>query len=229
MTSINEIYMKFVSDIIIYGRETYKDSNHHILEKLGNHFIIDDPLSLKYPQKYLHFTPELLLKNIKDGEYDIPNCPIKSDALYEYVKTASDPDDQGFVYTYPNRIFEHFDINQFETMKNRLLKAIGSNRAVAVTIDPKLDYDRTDIPCLQFIQFLIRGDALTLHCLFRSNDIYGAFYSNMYFLTYYGLLMKEELNKKLLRNKINFGGIHYHSTSAHIYYNDLKSAKKLVK
>ena len=40
--------------------------------------------------------------------------------------------------------------------------------------------------------------------------------------------MKEELNKELLGEKVNFGGIHYHSTSGHIYSNDMKAAKKLI-
>ena len=170
-----------------------------------------------------------MLNDIKSGKFNIEGCPIKSDALYEYVKSAENPDDQGFVYTYPNRIFAHFDIDQFNTMKERILTATGSNRAVAVTIDPSLDADREDIPCLQFLQCLVRDNDLTIHCLFRSNDIYGAFYSNMFFIAYLGLKMKEEVNKEIIGEKLNFGGIHYHSTSGHIYNTDIKAARKLIK
>ena len=170
-----------------------------------------------------------MLTDIKNGEYDLPGSPIKSDALYEYVKSFEDESDQGFVYSYPNRILAHFNINQFNVMKKRLQHNPGSNRAVAVTYDPPLDADREDIPCLQFIQVIIRNNELTIHCIFRSNDIYGAFYSNMYFITYIGLKMTEELNKDLINTKISFGGIHYHSTSGHIYYTDLKTARKLLK
>ena len=171
----------------------------------------------------------MLLADIKSGKFDIEGCPIKSDALYEYVKSAENPDDQGFVYTYPNRIFAHFDIDQFNTMKQRILTATGSNRAVAVTIDPQLDAKREDIPCLQFLQCVVRNNELTIHCLFRSNDIYGAFYSNMFFIAYLGLKMKEEVNKEIVGEKLNFGGVHYHSTSGHIYNTDLKAARKLIK
>ena len=85
-----------------------------------------------------------------------------------------------------------------------------------------------DIPCLQFLQCLVRNNELTIHCLFRSNDIFGAFYSNMFFIAYIGLKMKEEVNKELLGKKLNFGGIHYHSTSGHIYNTDLKAARTLI-
>jgi thymidylate synthase len=41
--------------------------------------------------------------------------------------------------------------------------------------------------------------------------------------------MKEEVNKEIVGEKLNFGGVHYHSTSGHIYNTDLKAARKLIK
>lgn len=228
MLTINQCYVNYVEKILNQGKETYKDSNHHLKESLGNYYVIEDPLNLKFKAKYQHMSPEMMLDEIRSGKFDIEGCPIKADALYEYVKSFEDSSDQGFVYSYPNRILEHFKVDQFEVMKERLKTATGSNRAVAVTYDPALDCDREDIPCLQFLQCLIRDGELTIHCLFRSNDIYGAFYSNMFFITYIGIKMKEELNKELLGEKVNFGGLYYHCTSGHIYSNDLKSAKKMV-
>ena len=181
---------------------------------------------------YIKEVPQGLVEDIKSGKFDMEGCPIKSDALYEYVQSVEDPDiinnTQGFVYTYPNRIFAHFDVDQFKKKKNRILNATGSNRAVAVTINPIDDAEAEDIPCLQFLQCLVRDNELTIHCIFRSNDIYGAFYSNMFFIAYMGMKMKEELNKELLGEKLNFGGIHYHSTSGHIYNTDIKAARKLI-
>lgn len=228
MLSINQCYLEFIKKILTTGEETYKDNNHHLKESLGNYYYIDNPLGYSYPIKYKYLTTEELLKNIKKGEYDIKGCPIKSDALYEYVKSFENSDDQGFVYTYPNRILAHFNINQFNTMKERLLNNRGSNRSVAVTYDPILDSTRQDIPCLQFLQCVIRDNSLTIHCLFRSNDVYGAFYSNMYFITYIGVKMVEELNKELVGERVGFGGVHYYSTSGHIYSNDFTNARKLV-
>lgn len=227
MLTINECYKKFVQKIINEGCDVYKDDKDHIRECIGNYYYIDDPLNLKYSLRYKNFTTNDLLKYIKDEMFEMKNNPIKSDALYSYVKSAENSELEGFVYTYPNRLFKHFNINQFETMENRLLNALGSNRAVAVTIDPVIDSTAKDIPCLQFLQYTIRDNELAIHCLFRSNDIYGAFYSNMYFITYLGLLMKDRLNDKLLHTSLNFTGIHYHSTSAHIYHNDLKAARRI--
>ena len=113
-------------------------------------------------------------------------------------------------------------------MKERLLNALGSNRAVAITYDPELDCDREDIPCLQFLQAFVRDGELTIHCMFRSNDIFGAFYSNMFFITYIGIKLREELNKELINEQVGFGGIHYHSTSGHIYSNDMRAARSMV-
>lgn len=228
MLSINQCYLDFVNKILNEGKETYKDSNHHLKESLGNFYVIDDPLNLKYKAKYQNMTTDEMLELIKSGKYDMEGNPIKADALYEYVKSFNDSSDQGFVYSYPNRILAHFGVDQFEVMKERLLNALGSNRAVAITYDPELDCDREDIPCLQFLQAFVRDGELTIHCMFRSNDIFGAFYSNMFFITYIGIKLREELNKELINEQIGFGGIHYHSTSGHIYSNDMRAARSMV-
>ncbi|WP_288267430.1 thymidylate synthase [uncultured Methanobrevibacter sp.] len=229
MLSINQCYLDFVDKILKSGKETYKDSNHHLLESLGNFYIIDDPMDLKFRAKYQNYTTEMMLDDIKSGKYDLEGCPIKSDALYQYVQSVEDPEiinnTQGFVYTYPNRIFAHFDVDQFESMKKRILTATGSNRAVAVTINPIEDAEEEDM----FLQCLVRDNELTIHCIFRSNDIFGAFYSNMFFIAYLGLKMKEEVNKEIVGEKLNFGGVHYHSTSGHIYNTDIKAARQLIK
>ena len=117
MLSINRCYLDFVEKIVKKGNETYKDSNHHLFESLGNFYIIDDPLDLKYPIKYQNYTTDMMLEDIKSGRFDIEECPFKADSLYNYVQSAEDPEiienTQGFVYTYPNRIFVHFDVDQF--------------------------------------------------------------------------------------------------------------------
>lgn len=227
--NINECYLDFVNKILKKGTETYKDSNHHLRESLGNHYFIEDPLGLKFKIKYKNVTSKSMLEDIKSGRFDMAGNPIKSDALYEYVSSFDVEDDSDFVYTYSNRILDHFGINQFDNMKNRLLEAVGSNRAVSVTYDPKIDFNREHIPCLQIVQAIVRDGKLTIHCFFRSNDIFGAFYSNMYYITYMGIKLVEELNKDIINNDIMFGGIHYYSSSAHIYNNDLRAAKKLIK
>ena len=52
MLTINECYLEFVDKILKQGKETYKDSNHHLIESLGNFYIIDDPFNLKFLKCY---------------------------------------------------------------------------------------------------------------------------------------------------------------------------------
>lgn len=229
MLTINECYKNFVNEVLSNGRESYKDNDDHILEKLGNYYHIEDPLGLKYKAKYMNMTPFKMAEMIKSGEFDIEGSPIKKDALYKYVISVYDKSDNGFAYTYPNRILEHFGVDQKFVMLNRLLDNVGSNRAVAVTYDPKADCLSEDIPCLQTLQAIVRDNELSMHCFFRSNDIYGAFYSNMYFVTFFGLMLRDLFNDELRGRNVGFGGVHYYSSSAHIYWNDLKAAKRLVR
>lgn len=64
MLSINQCYLDFVNKILKEGKETYKDSNHHLLESLGNFYIIDDPLDLKFRAKYQNYTTDMMLLRI---------------------------------------------------------------------------------------------------------------------------------------------------------------------
>lgn len=228
MYSINESYKEFNKRIIQTGHWTFKDGKE-ILESLGNMVIIDNPLGFSHKAKYGLITSGELLADIEKGEFDIDGCPINGQSLSYYVKSFNSSDVGGFKYTYPNRIKEYFGVNQFETMVERLMDDLGSNRSVAITLDPKQDSSEEDIPCLQVLQAIVRDRKLTLHCFFRSNDIFGAYYSNMYFITYIGMLLVEELNRRDPVNaNIVFDGIHYYSSSAHIYKTDYNKAKKLV-
>ena len=228
MYSINESYKDFVKNIIKKGHWTFKDGKE-ILESLGNKIRIDNPLGYSHKAKYELITSGEFLNDIEEGEFDIEGCPINGLSLSYYVKGFNGSDVGGFEYTYPNRIKEYFGVNQFETMVKRLMDDLGTNRSVAVTLDPKSDCSVEDIPCLQVLQAIVRNRKLTLHCFFRSNDIYGAYYSNMYFITYIGMLLVEELNRRdPVNTNIVFDGIYYYSSSAHIYKTDYNNAKKLV-
>ena len=141
-----------------------------------------------------------------------------------------------FVYTYPERLLHQYNItdfditdeltevgylDQYEVLLNRLKEHSGSNRAVAVLYQPGLDKERKDIPCLNWLQATIRDGKLELHVVFRSNDLYGAWPANMYFLTYLGLCLAKALS-------VDFNGIHYYSSSLHIYKHNLDAVKKIL-
>ena len=157
------------------------------------------------------------------------------------IPTCS-PDDQEaffntpFVYTYPERLLHQFNIvdfdydkdlcetgylDQYQIILNRLKTHENTNRAVATLYHPGLDKERDDIPCLNWLQVTVRDGKLTLHVMFRSNDLYGAWPANMYFLTYLGLCFAKELF-------IDFEGIYYHSSSLHIYSANIPEVEELI-
>ena len=197
--TITDAYTFFCKQILNNGEYVYKDDGDYILETLGNFAVINDPADLKYKVKYENYGAENLLSDIADGKFDMVGNPVKADALYQYVNSLNDPGLNGFVYTYPNRIFEHFGLSQYNIMKERLTNNLGSNRAMTIIYDPYVDGDVKDIPCLQLLQAIVRNNNLSLHCYFRSNDMFGAFYSNMFLLTYFALKLRDDLNKEIIK------------------------------
>ena len=173
---------------------------------------------------------------VSKGIYDIDNYQIKGPALAEYISAWDKPeqiylDDNSFVYTYPERLFninlvdissqQPTQINQYDVMIKRLSEHLGSNRAVATLYSAGLDRDEQHIPCLNFLQAIVRENKLILFCMFRSNDIFNAWPSNMLLLTYLGLKLASEFNN------INFEGIDYHCSSAHYYMTEEPIIKKM--
>ena len=217
--ALKPTYHIYVKNILITGQTVEKDDGDNILEVMHNHY------SIKPAAK----SSKLLLDGIKKGDFDVDGYPLKGDALFDYVYSFQNPDLGGFIYTYPNRIHKN-PVNQFDIVLNRLLNHIGTNRAVMNIYNAQLDGTEKDIPCLNWIQATVRDYKLILHCMFRSNDVYGAFYSNMLFLNYFGLRLEEEYNAKSDKTNGNiiFDGIDYNCTSGHIYETDIEAARKLM-
>ena len=214
-------WRELLEELIVNHKKHVKDETP-IREIIGVHEKIDNP----YKDSMLNINHKQFAEAVKRGAFDITDYPIKSEALFDYVTSLDDEhqiylDDDGFIYTYSERLQNYNDINQLDVIINRLNKNINSNRAIAVTYNPMVDMNRQDIPCLQLIQALVRNDKLILSVYFRSNDLYGAFPSNMMFLTYLGMKIANELGVK-------FDYIDYHCSSLHIYETDYKQASKVV-
>lgn len=245
---INESYSiekawKFMLKIIYgLGSDHTKDDSP-IRECIGMHWFIQNPLIEKTGFQIL-MGSDSFLEMIRRGAFDIKDYLIKGEALADYVDSINQEDkinvhsdpEESFVYTYPERLRGMIAVNrsgeieiydQIEVICERLRQNLGSNRAMATIYQTGFDHDEVDIPCLQVVQALVRNDELILSVFFRSNDIYGAFPSNMMFLTNIGIMIEEELNKdapKLIR----FIGIDYHVSSAHFYQTDMDAVKKIV-
>ena len=214
-------WRKLLEELMLNHNEHVKDETQ-IREIIGVHERIDNP----YKGSMLNINHKQFAEAVKRGAFDIKDYPIKSEALFDYVTSLDDEhqiylDDDGFIYTYSERLQNYQGRNQLIDIVNRLKQDKGSNRAVAVTFNPFVDNERADIPCLQLIQALVRNDKLILSVYFRSNDLYGAFPSNMMFLTYLGMKIAEELDVK-------FDYIDYHCSSLHVYETDYEQASKVI-
>ena len=249
MKTISEAWYDFLKVIIVDGKDHEKDDGDKLKENLINHCMIMNPLK-QYGNQ--NITPHIYINMLKQGVFDIPEYPIKGEALAEYVLALDDEEqinnknsdgEDKFVYTYPERIFQmtekgsDFKVNQFGVMVDRLLSLRekdgivedwgGSNRAVANIYNCAKDCDQKDIPCLNWMQCTIRDNKLILHVMFRSNDCFGAFPSNMFLLSYLGLKITDFL--KTTYPTIEFEGINYNSTSLHIYETDMPQVENIVK
>lgn len=235
MSSLEIEWKKFLKEIINNGEKHEKDDGDILQESLINHCFIDSPLKQFGGQ---NITSKLFIDMIKQGVFDIDGYPLKGEALAEYVVSLDDPymiDGGDFVYTYAERLCgyqtidrfgEEIDANQLEIMEYRLLEHAGSNRAVATLYNCGLDATEQHIPCLNWVQATIRNNKLILHVIFRSNDCYSAFPSNMLFISYIGIKLVEALKEEY--PNLEFEGINYNSSSLHIYQGDMEAAKKVI-
>lgn len=240
MFGLEETWKIMMFQILKLGHDHKKD-DAEIRESLGMHFEIRNPMMDK---GFAFSNPAAkFISWMRGGAFDIEGYPIKGDALANYVESIFDEDKiqiwsgdtEKFVYTYPERLQalrtcdEHGNgktMNQVDVIIDRLTENVGSNRAIAVLYQAGMDSQRVDIPCLQLVQALVRNDNLYLSVFFRSNDIYGAWPSNMYFITHLGLLIQERLEKE--NPNVTFAGIDYHVSSAHIYKTDVDAAEKVI-
>ena len=214
-------WRKLLEELLLDHKEHVKDETQ-IREIIGVYERIDNP----YKGSMLNINHKQFAEAVKRGAFDIKDYPIRGEALFDYVTSLDDEhqiylDDDGFIYTYSERLQNYQGRNQLIDIINRLKQDMGSNRAIAVTYNPFVDNERDDIPCLQLIQALVRDDKLILSVYFRSNDLYGAFPSNMMFLTYLGMKIANELDVK-------FDYIDYHCSSLHVYETDYEQALKVI-
>lgn len=238
--SLETIWKKLLKTVITKGHEHTKDDSP-IREIIGVHEFIPN----QFLQTPIYLPPSEFLKGVKKGAYDIKDYPMSGEALHDYVASLNDPamitgidteNESSFIYTYPQRLMDYITVdkvtgeigeyNQLQTMIERLEENSGSNRAVATLYNVGLDCIEEHIPCLNWIQALIRNNELTLTIIFRSNDCYGAWPSNMLFINHIGLYLVDKLRETY--PGLLFKGIYYNCSSLHIYETDMDAAKKVV-
>ncbi|MDL2270729.1 thymidylate synthase [Methanobrevibacter sp. OttesenSCG-928-I08] len=144
------------------------------------------------------------------------------DKLKVYSEQFISDDKQGFVYTYGNRLRAHFNgVDQIQESINRLKSCRESRRAISITWDQVVDSSNDEVPCMILVDFKIRNNTLYTTALWRSHDIYGAWFPNAVGLTYLAKYVSEEIGD------VNLGPITIHSISAHIYEVNFEEAQAI--
>ncbi|MGB7968551.1 MAG: thymidylate synthase [Methanobacterium sp.] len=141
--------------------------------------------------------------------------------LDKYSEQFLSSDKQGFIYTYGNRLRAHFDgIDQIQEAIGRLNNFKESRRAISVTWDPTVDTKNDEVPCMMLVDFKIRDGKLYTTGLWRSHDIYGAWFPNAVGLSNLTKYVAGEVGSEI-------GSLTIHSISAHIYEVNFDEAKRV--
>jgi thymidylate synthase len=141
--------------------------------------------------------------------------------LDKYSEQFLSNDKQGFIYTYGNRLRAHFDgIDQIQEAIERLNNFKESRRAISITWDPTVDTKNDEVPCMILVDFKIRDGKLHTTGLWRSHDIYGAWFPNAVGLSNLAGYVAREVGTEI-------GMLTIHSISAHIYEVNFDEAERV--
>ncbi len=145
--------------------------------------------------------------------------PLGKKAVEQYTNNLLYGSENEFSYDYHSRLFEYplnnDKISQIDFIIEKLKEQSNSRRCVAITWQPNIDIvvskkDRGSVPCLQFVQFLIRNNKLYQTVLFRSNDLLVAYHANAIGLIALGEMVAKKVG-------VEYGTYTHHSVSMHIY------------
>jgi thymidylate synthase, methanogen type len=168
-------------------------------------------------------TKELLntvvtIKNIRETEP--PEGYFWSGEKLEiYSEQFLSDDKQGFIYTYGNRLRKHFQgVDQIQEAINRLKNFRESRRAISVTWDPTVDTKNDEVPCMMLVDFKVRDGKLNTTGLWRSHDIYGAWFPNAVGLSNLAKYVAKKVG-------VDLGTLTIQSISAHIYEVNFEEAE----
>jgi thymidylate synthase len=187
--TIKSGWESLVKRIMQRGAEIKDERGSLTLELLNTVVTVNKPLELEIPEGYFWSGEKL----------DI------------YAEQFLSDDQQGFIYTYGNRLRKHFKgTDQIAEAIRRLKNCNESRRAISVTWDPPTDTQEDEVPCMILVDFKIREGKLHTTGLWRSHDIYGAWFPNAVGLSRLSEYVAKEVG-------VEVGTLNIHSISAHIY------------
>lgn len=148
-------------------------------------------------------------------------CPCGANMLDAYAEQLIGGTGNTFDYNYHDRLFRYHvnwdddaDVtDQIVAVTNRLKDSLQTRRAIALVWNVNDDSENywESVPCLQWIQFLVRDNKLQMKVLFRSNDVLLAMHANMYALVHLQQYVATALG-------LPVGSYTHIVTVPHIYY-----------
>jgi thymidylate synthase len=166
-----------------------------------------------------------------------------------WVKNMNDAADTRWEYTYHGRLEKygiwkelmngssvekgHFEINQIESVIDKLSEQPFTRQAQMITWMPNVDSNCYDPPCLQSLWYRIvedeKGDYwLNCNVRFRSNDAWGASFMNMFgFIQFNREIIARGVTDKT-HKIVKLARLNWHADSYHIYGKDIKAAKEML-
>lgn len=198
--SIASAWERAVRHVLVKGVPVTTEDGEETLETDEMFIKVDDPLwNLKSPHA---------------------RCPCGKNMLDAYAEQLIKGTENTFDYNYHDRLFalgkrvgDEWGYDQIAHCIWKLERINGTRRCVAVVADVQENHrdDIRSVPCLQWIQFLVRDNKLQMKVLFRSNDVLLAMHANMYALVHLQQYVATALG-------LPVGSYTHIVTVPHIYY-----------
>ncbi|MBI4058576.1 DUF4346 domain-containing protein [Candidatus Gottesmanbacteria bacterium] len=206
--TVAQTWLKILSVVSRYGKteKSRYASNNQLKEILNLTAIIrkEDPKNEYFPH-YLPFSRNELT------------------AYYAELTTARRI--PGVAYNYGHRMREYFGVNQIEEIKKLLKRRPFSKKAIAVTYDPKKDWqdvDSGDTPCLTQVIARVSDGQLLLTAYFRSQDMFHGWPRNAFAL-------RKVQQDIAIQIGLPMGPLTVITHSAHMYADDWKPTDEILK
>ncbi|MBU1557356.1 hypothetical protein KKC45_00095 [Patescibacteria group bacterium] len=157
-----------------------------------------------------------------DNFYLPEHLTYTREELDDYLKQVMTKEiPEGLSYTYGSRLRDHKNVNQIQSMIDKLKEEDFSRRAVGVLWNVEWDNSNPKPPCLNLVQALVSENKVYFSCYFRSNDMFGSWPQNAMAMRSVHKEIADALGKEM-------GKMIIVSTSAHIYERDYEKAKKVL-
>ena len=145
--------------------------------------------------------------------------------LSRYLPRAGDFSDDGQTWraAYGSRLRNWHGVDQLRENLTLMRQELSTRRAVMSIFDPAVDFiDSKDIPCNNWIHWLVRDDRLHMNVAIRSNDIMWGFSGiNAFEWSVLQELMATWLN-------VDVGEITFFASSFHLYEQHKQRARAIV-